>query len=72
MSMDLADEWGLTKPRSLCLCKHTGDGANSVHANRFGTGHGECLIPGCDCKQFTWVGWTLAFSEALRKERPSR
>lgn len=48
-------------PRSKCTCGHTGDGPCSEHATRIengtvlDTGHGSCMVEGCDCQQFTWA-----------------
>jgi hypothetical protein len=40
---------------SICACGHTGDAAESFHAPRFAAGHGACVAPGCNCRQFTWT-----------------
>jgi hypothetical protein len=58
-----AQEYTLKAPKSKCRCGHTGDGANSCHANAVQYGHGRCLHPGCDCGQFTWGGWTKEFEQ---------
>ena len=42
---------------SICGCGHTGNTEKSEHAPRFALGHGECLVFGCKCQQFTWTGW---------------
>lgn len=58
-------EWSKYNPKSVCYCGHTGDGGQSQHADNFQHGHGSCLVRGCDCKQFTWAGWTDKTKKAL-------
>lgn len=62
--------------KSWCFCNHLGDGPiedvadpmwRSSHAGI--NGHGECLIPGCDCKQFTWKRFTNRYQEWLDDRR---
>ena len=38
--------------KSVCLCKHLGDGSKSEHAGLIG--HGYCTVPGCRCPKFSW------------------
>lgn len=38
--------------KSVCLCKHLGDGSKSEHAGLIG--HGYCTVPGCLCPKFSW------------------
>ena len=64
-----AQEYTQRAPKSKCRCGHTGDGANSCHANNIEYGHGRCLHPDCDCGQFTWAGWTPEFKALLDKEK---
>ena len=52
------------KPKSMCYCGHTGDGANSQHGGLMG--HGPCLE--CDCIQFTWKGWLPEYDEWYKKQ----
>ena len=43
-------------PKSYCQCGHSGDGPGSNHTDtHLVKGHGECMVPGCGCKKFTWV-----------------
>jgi hypothetical protein len=45
------------KMRETCSCGHL----REVHDDLFfrgkpiDDGHGQCSVPGCDCRQFTWV-----------------
>jgi len=57
------------KAKSMCDCGHHGDGPNSDHEDHFQFGHGRCKVSGCDCIQFTWVGWTLPFEEYLERRK---
>ena len=53
----------------MCNCGHMGGHSpnNNSHAilfhtavtstDRFQIGHGQCLADGCECKQFTWIGF---------------
>lgn len=44
------------KPKSICTCKHSGDGLQSSHLNtKYESGHGACKD--CRCPQFTWAGF---------------
>jgi len=52
-------------PMSNCTCGHTGDGANSQHEDLMPGGHGQCKIPDCNCKRFTWASWTKPTKIAL-------
>ena len=38
--------------KSVCRCKHLGDGSKSEHAGLIG--HGYCTVPGCRCQKFSW------------------
>lgn len=38
--------------KSVCLCKHRGDGSVSEHAGLIG--HGSCTVRGCGCPKFSW------------------
>lgn len=55
--------------KSICTCKHTGDGAGSDHHDLAvaGDGHGACKHADCNCTQFSWRRWTVRFGEALGK-----
>ena len=58
------------QPMSFCRCTHSGDGPGSEHEDRFTAGHGPCKR--CDCRQFTWKGWTPygdILANAVRRER---
>ena len=55
-------------PKSICVCGHTGDGVDSLHADTLIKGHGACKVPGCDCKRFTWDRWTDTVKDYLGVE----
>ena len=38
--------------KSVCRCKHLGDGSKSEHAGLIG--HGYCTVSGCRCQKFSW------------------
>lgn len=54
-------------PKSVCTCRHTGDGPGSKHkATEFGTaGHGACTVKGCGCRKFSWSDWTAKYQVVL-------
>ncbi len=58
-------------PKSVCSCGHTGDGAGSEHLNTYGPdlspGHGPCLVPGCECRKFTWEDFRPEYLEAKKR-----
>ena len=58
MDYEKIQEYGWFNPKSICACGHTGDGGNSQHLDGLQRGHGRCKVDGCNCAQFTWVGWT--------------
>ena len=62
---DLAQAYGLHRPKSVCRCGHNGDGEGSDHGETFQAGHGACLVVGCVCRRFTWVRFTGNFEAAL-------
>ena len=63
----------LMQPKSICTCGHTGDGPNSEHgAKVLPNGHGACLVEGCDCRQFTWAGFTPEFQEELDRDKEQK
>ena len=37
----------------ICRCAHR----QLLHNDSFQVGHGECLLPGCRCRKFTWVAF---------------
>jgi hypothetical protein len=39
--------------KSICRCRHRGDGSASQHDGVIG--HGACLVPGCGCEKFSWA-----------------
>ena len=54
-------EFSQTRPKSVCICGHSGDGADSEHAGGvINAGHGGCLK--CDCKKFSWDRWTASYA----------
>lgn len=55
------------RPRSLCVCRHTGEGPNSQHGI-----DGACTAEGCECKQFEWLGWTLPYRKHLDDQKRKR
>lgn len=61
MTMKIAADgtkYELVEPKlGRCTCGHTGNTENSQHAGRFQFGHGPCMMAGCTCEQFTWVGY---------------
>jgi hypothetical protein len=57
------------KPKSMCECGCLGDGPNSAHEDNLQFGHGRCKTPGCDCIQFTWIGFLLSFEEYLKRTK---
>jgi hypothetical protein len=59
----LAANWG--RPKSACVCGHTGDGPKSEHGGAIAAGHGRCLVAHCGCSQFTWQHFTTEFQTAL-------
>ena len=42
--------------KSLCTCGHLGDSNVSPHAGL--QGHGPCMVFNCECRQFSWDGYT--------------
>ncbi len=68
-------EYTLSFPKSVCTCGHTGDGANSYHADRLlVVGHGYCTHREgtgavCKCQKFAWAGWTEHFKAFLKKAK---
>jgi hypothetical protein len=66
-AQELLSEFKRTQPKSLCYCKHTGDGANSEHAGVIG--HGPCTVPGCKCAKFTWAKWRPLYKKLIEKTR---
>ena len=59
-----------TSARSICTCKHTGDGERSQHTDTgFAAGHGLCCVRGCGCNQFTWKSWLPDFWAYHRREK---
>jgi hypothetical protein len=57
------------KAKSICTCGHTGDGDFSQHADLFQAGHGACLVPGCECEQFSWKSFTPEYEAKLESRR---
>jgi hypothetical protein len=52
------------EPKSICVCGHTGDGAQSQHAG-FG-GQGGCVFDGgACCDKFTWKRWTREYQQFM-------
>jgi hypothetical protein len=50
--MDMKRKLKDGEAKSVCTCKHLGDGEfGSSHAGY--NGHGHCLL--CSCPQFTWM-----------------
>lgn len=53
-------------PKSICRCRHTGDGRDSMHTDPYGpfigAGHGRCRAPGCKCERFSFLVFRLAFT----------
>jgi len=47
------------KPKSICTCGHSGDGAFTEH--RGTGGHSDCTHPGCTCQLFSWKSFTKQF-----------
>ena len=47
-------------PRSICICGHTGDGANSEHYDHLPVdpdvagGLGSCKVKDCPCQHFIY------------------
>lgn len=62
--MQFGMEWSEKRPKSICVCGHSGDGANSDHhgAER---GHANCGIAGCACRKFVWREFTTPFKIAM-------
>lgn len=42
---------------SLCVCSHVGDCKAPLSMHEGVNGHGRCMIRGCRCRQFAWVGF---------------
>ena len=56
-------------PRGICVCGHTGEGADSEHADFLlngadtDPGKGQCMM--CDCEQYSWKRWTRKYQNFL-------
>ena len=67
-------------PKSVCRCGHLGDGKSSSHAALRVNGvpipvvhgHGECMVPGCDCKKFTWKAFTESYAAFIKRRLPEK
>lgn len=65
--------YSATRPKSICVCTHTGDGGAGQHGG-FG-GHGACLATPmdgrseCECGKFTWKGLTPEYKAFVAKQR---
>lgn len=57
--------YGERAPKSVCTCKHSGDGAHSDHKDTVQRGHGACRK--CKCEKFSWAAHHELFARALAK-----
>lgn len=56
------------RPKSICVCGHSGDGPSSAHADSYyAPGHAYCLYGKCKCSQFTWDHFTPEFESYLNE-----
>lgn len=73
MATKLLNPASFDAPKSFCTCGHLGDGPFSLHRDfSYASGHGSCVVPGCDCEKFTWAHFTPTFQglvSALREEQ---
>jgi hypothetical protein len=72
ISVEKSMEYSSQFPKSVCSCKHSGDGANSFHGdNALILGHGACVVIGCECQKFSWSSWSEGFKLFISKPKVS-
>ena len=59
----LKQKYSARAPAAICICAHTGDGANGQHENTVALGHGKCTAEGCCCMRFSWFRWTKEYED---------